>query len=495
VGINAKIAPLLAALLTGCAIGPDFHLPHIATPSEWFKSDAVPQQAHPPSAVTQSTLDVQWWHRLHDAQLDKLVSRIAAENLDMQTEAARLEESRAQLGIAGSALFPQVNGDASYTREKLSDKGVISLVGGPGGGPPSSGIPSSAKTPPFNVYQYGLDASWEIDLWGRVRRGIEAADATLEASQDARRGTELSVIAELVSDYVRLRGTQAGLQTARDSLNVARQIASLARERARGGLATQLDVAAAEAQTATISAQLPQLTQQEANLMNAIALLLGQWPGALDAELSTRKPIPPVPPQVPVGVPSELAQRRPDIRAAQDRLHAATAEIGIAEADFFPRITLMGNGDLQALQFGDLNSWAAHTYSFGPSISLPIFEGGRLVSTLHLRNAQQREAAISYRKTLLTAFHEVDNALTAFRAEQQRRRALSDAVAQNKKALRLATERYRKGLGNFIDVLNAERSLLSARQQRIESTQTESLNMVQLYKALGGGWQTDFPAR
>jgi multidrug efflux system outer membrane protein len=225
-------------------------------------------------------------------------------------------------------------------------------------------------------------------------------------------------------------------------------------------------------------------------LLNAICLLLGQPPGALDAELATPEAIPPVPPVVPVGLPSELVRRRPDIRAAEAQLRAATADVGVAVADFFPQISLTGSFGLQALQIKTLGSWAARQYGFGPTISLPIFEGGKLRATLRLRKAQEREAAITYRRTVLAAFGDVSNALTSYDQEQTRRVALQEATAADQRSLMLATQRYREGIDSFINVLDAERSLLQSEQQLTTSTATVSTDLVALYKSLGGGWQT-----
>ncbi len=244
--------------------------------------------------------------------------------------------------------------------------------------------------------------------------------------------------------------------------------------------------------SSSTAATIPQFEQQEEQLVNAISLLLGAPPGALAAELLPPKPVPPVPPRVPVGVPSDLVQRRPDIRQSEAQLHAATADIGQARADFFPRVTLSGSFALQATQIKDLGNFGSRTYGFGPNISIPIFEGGRLRRTLELREAQQQEAAINYQKTVLTAFHDVDNALIAYRAEQNRRDRLSAQVGQARRALSLAQQRFRQGLSDFLEVLTAQRTVLQAEQQLADSTTTVSTNLVQLYKALGGGWETTF---
>jgi NodT family efflux transporter outer membrane factor (OMF) lipoprotein len=301
------------------------------------------------------------------------------------------------------------------------------------------------------------------------------------------------MLAEIARDYIQLRGVQRQEEISQENLRAAQDSLTLTQQRAAAGLTSQLDVASAASQVATTSAALPQLAQQRTQLINQLSFLLATPPGTLTQELSTPHAIPPVPPRVPIGLPSELARRRPDIRQAEAKLHAQTAEIGVATAAFYPSVNLTGNFDLQALHVTDLGDWAARTYNFGPSISLPIFQGGRLTGNLELTKQQQKEAAVAYQRTVLNAWQEVANALTAYSAEQGRRGRLGEAVAQSRQALDLARDQYRRGLVAFLQVLNAEQALLAAEQQEADSTVLVSTNLVQLYKALGGGWETQFP--
>ncbi len=531
-GVCRAALPAAALALGGCAVGPDWEVPRSWSPVSWFTS-GTPRPPVPSEAVAEP-VDPEWWSGFNDPVLTGLVRRVAGENLDVRAAGLRLAQSRAQRSISAADLFPQINGNTSYTREKQSGRGIISIIGGGGSGGSGtgstgastggqaggttggavagtpgtianglggrqSGVPasgaggSSAISQPFNLWQYGFDASWELDLWGRVRRSVEGADASVEASAEDQRDQLLSTLAEVARDYLQLRGTQEQLRVTRANLRTSEDSLQITRSRARNGLTTDLDVQNAAAQVETTAAQLPQLEQQEAENMNALALLLAMPPGALRAELEQPRPIPPGPPRVPVGLPSELARRRPDVRRAEAQLHSATADIGVAEADFFPRITLSGSLSLQALQFKDLGNWGARTYGLGPSISLPIFQGGRLRATLDLRRRQQQEAAITYQKAVLQAFHDVDNALTAYNAEQRRRDRLGRGAEANRRAVALARDRYRAGLSDFLNVLTAERSLLSAEQQLANSTATVGANLVQLYKALGGGWESEYP--
>lgn len=511
-GTRRAVLVLVLAGLAGCTVGPDFEAPSPWSPASWFRG-APGRPASLASLPVAEPVDPEWWGVFGDPVLTGLMRRVAASNLDVRVASIRLAEARAQRGIAAADAFPRVNGNASYTRERLSERGVIGVLGGQGGGgqggggqggstatssnglggtsgsPPTSSASGGRKLPPFDLFQGGFDASWELDLWGRVRRAVESADAQVDASAEARRQTLVTSLAELARGYVQLRGTQEGLRIARRNLGSAQESARLSEERARGGLATDLDVANARSQVEATAATIPQLEQQEQQGVNAVALLLGAPPGALAAELAAGAAIPTVPPRVPVGLPSELTRRRPDIRQAEAQLHAATADIGQAEADFFPKITLSGSFALQSVQFKDLGNWASRTYGLGPSLTIPIFEGGRLRRTLELRRAQQQEAATNYQRVVLSAFHDVDNALIAYRSEQQRRDRLAAQVQQARRALGLSQQRFRQGVSDFLEVLNAQRTVLQAEQQLADSTTIVATDLVALYKALGGGWE------
>ena len=518
-----RVAVLTIPMLGACTVGPDF-TPEKPwwQPSSWSstKPTAPVERA---SLVDNKPIDPKWWDQFQDPELSRLEQRVASENLDMRIADMRLGESRSQLGITQANQYPILNADGSYSHQYLSPNGVIGLFppagatssgGGFGGIAPGTtgtsfgslgssaggtagtlgAIPVQGTTiPPFNLYQYGFDAAWEIDFWGQVRRQVEAAKAMVQATEDQRRDALVSIEAELARDYINLRGTQRTLAITEENLASANQSLDLTRQRASGGLTTDLDVANAEAQADNIAAQLPPLRQQEAELINAISELLGREPGALKAELAEAKPIPPVPPSVPMGLPSELARRRPDIRAAEASLHAATAQIGVAVADFFPNVSLTGSFGIAALNASQLGSLRSEQYGVGPTVSLPIFRGGQLVSTLALRKQQQKEAALTYQKTVLQALHDVDNALTAYNTEQKREEELTKTVTAARRALDLARQRYVQGVATFLDVLTAQSVLLGAEIQLAQSTTLVSTNLVLLYKALGGGWEQTYP--
>jgi len=496
-----RLTLLGLSLLAGCTVGPDFKSSDLTSPASWF-AGARERIRPPPSIPVGEPVDPNWWTLFHDPQLTSLERRVASQNLDIQVAAIRFSESRAQLGFARASEFPTLNANASYTRQLASNHGIFSAIpraaGGSGGaasgafGTTTGGV-SARGLQPFDIWQGGFDASWEVDLWGRVRRSVESSTASSEAAMEAQRSALLSSLAEVARDYIQLRGVQAQLQIARDNVRTAQQSLSLTQQRAAGGVTTDLDVANASAQLRTTLSQIPSLEQQEAQLINALSLLLGQPPNALRADLDVPRPIPPVPPRVPVGLPSELARRRPDLRQAEAQLHATTADVGVAQASFYPSLNLNGSFGLQSLQLNHAFDLASKQYSLGPGLTIPIFQGGQLRSTLQLRQAQQQEAAINFQKTVLQAWHDVDNALTAYKAEQARRDELIQAVAQNRRALGLAQSRYQQGVADFLTVIDSERSLLATQQQLADSTTTVSSNLVALYKALGGGWEVDMP--
>ncbi|MGH6849757.1 MAG: efflux transporter outer membrane subunit [Methylocella sp.] len=495
---NRMLAAMLALLpLAGCvSVGPDFEAPDPLLPSVSFFGKPGPSAVAdrtPESSANGAVLpvDPKWWAAFRDPILTSLAKRVAAANLDVISATLKLAESRAQLGVTAAAALPAINGDASYQRELLSQNGIVSLAQSalPPGRPPF-------VVPPISIYQPEFDASWELDLWGHVRRQIEAAGAQVEAAKNQRRDMLVSTLAELARDYIQLRGVQAQIAISNENLATANDILQLTKTRAAKGLTTQLDVENAAAEAASIRAQLPGLENQESMEINALSLLLDEPPDSLRRELARAKPVPPAPPRVPLGIASELARRRPDIRAAEAQLHAATADIGVAVADFYPSVKLNANNayaGLNALDLKDLWKGSSLQYVLGPSLSIPIFDGGRLKSTLELREIQQQEAAITYHKTVLQAWHDVINTLVAYRTEQRRRARLKDQVDHSRRALALSRARYNNGVIDFITVLDAERTYLQAELQYVQSTVNVSTNLVQLYKALGGGWEQTFP--
>jgi NodT family efflux transporter outer membrane factor (OMF) lipoprotein len=491
----------LSLAIAGCAVGPDFKRPESSTPDVFRRTEA----AQAPSRAVEAEFKAEWWTLFDDPTLNMLEARLVESNLDLAAATARLYQSRAALRIAGAAQYPKVDAAGSYYRERGSPNGILSLLGNPplstqkqsASGDAPLGVaplPGSQGSPPYDLWQFGFDASWELDIWGRVRRSVEAASALTAASYEDRNAILLSVRAELAKDYVELRDTQSLLEIAKQNLAIARDSENLTQVRRREGVTTDLDVANASAQVATVESLIPTLESRADAAINAIGLLLAQEPGALRETLGDSGALPTLPARLPIGFPSELLQRRPDIRRAEAQLHAATASIGMAKADFYPRIQLNGSAGFQSLQLSSLADWASRQFVVGPSITLPIFEGGRLTGTLHLREAQQQEAAIVYRQTVLKAWSEVDDALVVYDAEQRRRDRLAAAVAFNQKALSVARQRYKAGAVDYLEVLNVQKQLLQAQSSLEESRATAAANLIGLCKALGGGWETVYAA-
>jgi NodT family efflux transporter outer membrane factor (OMF) lipoprotein len=490
---------VFGVLLTGCLIapmaacvGPDYTPPVPGlTESRTFldtgkrASSSIPILGGTSSAPT----DAQWWRIFHDPTLTRLESRVAEENLDVQTATLRVAESRSQVASTAAAAFPTLSGNASDYHEAFSQNSLFKLIplNSTGSGP-------SQINTGFNNYTIGFDASWELDLWGHVARQIEAADAQLVATAESRRDTLVSSLAELARDYVNLRGTQSLIRIAKDNLRVEQEILDVTRVRQEKGLVTGLDVESAAAQVESVKAQIPQLQSQEVQGINTISLLLGEPPLALSRDLIATRAVPSNPPRVPIGLPSELARRRPDIRMAEAQLHAATANIGVAVAEFYPSVRLNGSPTLQALAPKDIFKGSSLQYmNVGPSVTLPIFEGGRLKSNLVLQEKRQQEAAIAYHKAVLSAWHDVVNALTAYKSEQLRRERLKAQVSHAREALMLARSRYDQGVAEFTTLLDDARTVLQAEQQYAQSTTNVSVDLIALYKALGGGWELTYP--
>ena len=508
---TAASAALLGATLAGCAVGPDFvaPVPQLAE-SRGFLDTGKPVRSPLPVLKNTTTAPPQaeWWRAFRDPLLVRLEARVADENLDVRTASARLVESRAQLGTAAAAALPSVSGADSAYREQFSQNGVISLIskglnggsGGAGGagGAGAGGLGNITQSigRPYESITAGFDASWELDFWGRVRRNIEASQAQVDSSAEQRRAMLVSVMADLARDYVELRGTQELIRIDRANVKVNQGLLDIARQRERGGLTTGLDTATAASQVESIEAQLPQLQAQELSQINAISLLLAQPPLALSQELIADKAIPPVPPKVPVGVPSGLIMRRPDIREAEANLHAAVAQIGVAEAEFFPTVTITGSPQFNALDPNKVFRGNSLQYmNVGPSISIPIFDGGRLKSNLVLTQARQQEAAIAYQKAVLQAWHDVVNALTSLKGDEGRRARLTRQVGDARRALSLARARYATGVESFTTVLTDSQTVLQAEMNLSQATAAMSSDLVMLYRALGGGWETTFPDR
>ncbi|MES2869075.1 MAG: efflux transporter outer membrane subunit [Pseudomonadota bacterium] len=458
--------------LSGCVMGPDFQRPTSPLAEHWAATAS--EAGH--SRGVETAVDPRWWDSFGDAQLSALVREAQQRNFDVQLAASRLEQSQAIRRQIGADTLPAVDATTGYSRSRNSQRGLNDPSG------------HSGKQA-FNLWNGGLGISWEADLWGRVKRSVEAADASVQMAEEDRHGVQLLVIVQTAQHYIQLRGTQQALAVVQQNLQIARRSLQLTQLQLQEGVATDLEVSEASALVAEIEARTAPLQQRSAQLINALSLLLAREPRALQQQLSATAQVPAYKADVPIGLPSELAQRRPDIRRAEAQLHAATASIGVAQADFYPRITLSGNVGFQAMQLSDLGSWGSRSFAFGPGLSVPLFDGGRLQGNLQLQEGRQQEAGITYQKTVLRAWHEVDDALVAYQAGQRRRDSLQQAVAHNQRALDSVHQQYAQGTVDFLNVLTVQNALLANEAALVDSTAQVSLSLVDLYGALGGGWQ------
>jgi NodT family efflux transporter outer membrane factor (OMF) lipoprotein len=495
---NARRAGALAAgfILAGCAVGPDYKKPQAWSPAQWQKA-ATQERSSALSVPTELEPDVQWWAVFHDPELTSLEQRLAAQNLDVLRASEQLAVSRGQLLLAGAERFPDLAASGSYSRVQHSSRQlqrIVERIGSKSPGLiPDSAAVGDATIPLLNNWQDGVQASWEVDLWGRVRRQYEAAKSYTNATMEERRGILIARQSELASDYMTLRSLQEQLRITTANRDAAAKLLQLSQSRYKSGLVSELDVDSAQSELQHTNALIPQFEQRIAMQINAINLLMGMPPGGLNTELVQTAGIPLVPPAVPIGLPSELAHRRPDIREAEAELHAATAEVGQAMADFYPKVTIDAGFGLQSFSFRDMGMWSSRMWNVGPSITIPIFQGGRLTGQLQMKKASQRAAALRYRKTVLNAWSEVDNALTAYQAEQKKNQRLSSQVAADKRSMELAQSQYKHGLQSYLQVLDAQRRLLSSQTSLADSTASIADDLVRLYNALGGGWESTFP--
>src|ERR1700747_3426473 len=457
-------------LLAGCSVGPNYKRPQVAVPRQWTVAAARGTAATPIEKHD-------WWSSFQDPELNSLVERSAKQNLDLKLALERVQEARAARGVARSGYFPSIDGAASATRNR--ERIIV-----------PTGTQKSAVIVPleYNNFQGGFAALWELDVFGGIRRSVQAATADMTAAEENRGDVLVILLGDVGRVYAQLRGFQRRLEIANKNIKTQQDTLDLTSARAKAGLATELDVSRAAAQLESTKAVVPTLLSGIDVSIHRLSVLLGEEPGALRSELEKGSPIPSAGPEVDVGLPSDLLKRRPDIRRSEAQLAAATARMGESKADLFPRFVLTGTAGRQATQLHDLTLGAGNFFSAGPGISLPLFTGGRIRSNIAGQTSRQREALISYQSAILNALEEVENALVSYSQEQERRDRLNDAVAHSQLAVDLATEQYKAGLVDFLSVLDAQRDLYANEDQLVQSQTTVTTNLVGLYRALGGGW-------
>jgi multidrug efflux system outer membrane protein len=462
-------------LLCGCTVGPNYHKPETAVPTDWGETS---------NAITSSPADVaRWWTVFNDEQLNSLVQRAVGSNKDLQLALARVRQARAQRRVTVSGLWPtvDVSGDYTHIDRNLSLFGV--------GGTTGSSLATGGASGKLDLYQAGLDASWELDLFGGVRRAVEAADADIAASEEAMRDTLVTLLGEVATDYITLRGSRYRIEIARRNVAVQRQTVEVTKGQFEAGLGTRLALVQAETLLATTEAQIPALETTARQSIHALGVLLGSEPETLLRELSQEGPIPPAPGAVPIGLPSDLVRRRPDVRQAERQLAAATAQVGVATADLYPAFSLAGTFGYESTTSSNLISPANRYWTAGPSVSWPIFDAGKVHANIRVQTALQQQALITYESTVLTALQDVENAIVAYSNSRRAHSALVRAVEASRSAVQVSQDLYQKGLVDFLNVLQSESSLYQSEDRLAQNEQQVATGLVALFKALGGGWE------
>jgi outer membrane protein, multidrug efflux system len=457
------IALSTALWLGACAVGPDYQTPVLSLPAHWG-SEAAAQPAKAPALS-------QWWHNLGDDTLTALIEEAVEGNLDVATAKAKIREARASYDQSHGSLFPSIDASASATRQKSA-----SATSGSGSGKIS------------NQFQAGFDASWELDLFGGNKRGVEAAGYGIEAADEELRAALLTLVGDVASNYVEARGYQARIAYARRTAESQRQTESLTRVKFETGASSGVDVANAAGQASGTEANIPSLETSFAAAVHRLSVLTGRAPAALVARMKADAPIPAPTAPIPTGVPAGILQSRPDVRLAERQLAQQTALIGEAEAARYPSISLTGSVATAGVNVADLAKSTSISWAFGPTLSLPIFNAGELAAAVRVAEAQRDQSFIAFKASVLTALEDVENAATSLTQERNRYQKLDASAQSYREAARLARTLYQAGSSSFLDVLDAERSLYSAEDTLIQSRVAIATDYIALNKALGGGW-------
>lgn len=454
-------------IFTGCvSVGDDYEPPELELPTAW-------QDVDDPAIVPDQEIASHWWTVFNDPILTRLIETASQDNLNLKAAVARVVEARARLGVVTGDRIPQLEASGSITRQRISENGLFPF--------------STTDT----LYSAGLAASWEIDLFGRIRRSVEAAAADYQASEEDYIDVMITLYAEIARTYLNVRTYQARLAAAEANIGSQRQVLDLTRARLKHGLATDLDVAQAERVLASSEAEVPPLRIELSRSINTMAVLVGRQPGALHLELSTPDSIPVPPKRITIGVPVDLLRQRPDIRRAERQLAAQTARIGVAAADLYPSFSLTGTFGYESIDSGDLFDAGSRVFTFGPALRWRLFEGGRIRNEIKVQEALTEQALLTYEQTVLNALNEVENALVAYVEQRIRFEALQRSVDASRRSEELATDLYKEGLTDFQNVLDAQRALFDFENQLAAARGNSAANFVQLYKALGGGWSPE----
>ena len=467
-GFMKKMRPLISVILAsiligGCAVGPNYHRPVVQTPTAFRNLKESPQAQEQAASFA----DLPWWQVFQDPRLQELIRTALKQNYDMQLATERINAERAQLSITRSQLFPQAQGNANFTGGKEQN--------------------FQSKS---NFLALTADAAFQLDLFGKLRRETEAARAQLLATEDAQRTVMLTLVSDVASDYFNLLELDLELQITRDTAKTQEDSVKLTSFRLDHGVAIKLDVLQAQQVLDTANAQLPDIERQIGQEEDAISILIGDYPhGVARGNPLVEQALPP---EVPAGLPSSLLERRPDIREAEQTLIAANAEIGVAKAEFFPQISLTGSGGGsfgRSTVFSSLMSSQTSIWSYGVQVSQPIFAGGAIRGNLHLAESQHEQALIAYKQAIQHAFGDVSDALIAYQKFHDVRVRQEQVVEDLEESVSLSTMRYQGGTTTYLEVLDGQRSLFAAQLTLAQARGNEYQSLVQLYRALGGGWQ------
>lgn len=482
VGIDCLAIVSILCGFQGCLLGPDFQRPESAVPSNWKGMTLAGDSSHLPVSIA-NVPEVSWWQVFQNEELNQLIEQALERNHDLRQAGFRVLEARALAQGAGAGLYPNVSLDGTYTRIRRSETILVA----PTGGSASGFAPPGAN---FDIWNAAVDLRWELDLWGRIRRSQEAFSAEAFASDMNRRAIALSLISEVGQGYFRLRELDEQLEIATRNLALQQDSLSIIQARAEAGLVSDLDVKRAVILVSETAAQLPELRRVRSVQQHQLELLSGVQPNTLALETKPLRNVV-VQPTIPIGLPADLLQRRPDILEVEENLKAANARIGEARGYFFPTVALTGTGGFQTSEFDQWFKWASRNLSVGPSVSLPIFEGYTNIARLDVAEARYQQMLEQYRQTVLNAFREVADVLSALQTRQEQLVHQSHQVQAAQDARELAEIRYRQGLVTYLDVLDAQRIVLSAELNLVQTQRARLTDMVTLFKAVGGGWEEE----
>lgn len=463
----------LSIALGACTVGPDYRRPELAVPAHWTAINA------PASQVDAN----RWWQQFHDPVLNRLVSDALIANLDVQQAALRVKDARAQRWATLALGLPSVSAKSNASRRFNNSASAAQTNGSSAAG---GGFGIGNQT--INIFQMGFDAQWELDFFGGVRRALEAADATVESEQENSHAVVVSLLGDVAANYISLRANQQLIALTHQHIAAQQATVELTQIRQQAGFTTELEVAQAQAQLANLTAALPSYETAAALAIHALGILLGREPNALQGRLTAIGAIPQLPLTAVAELPSTLLQRRPDIRQAERQLAAATANIGVATAELYPKVNLAAFLGLQNMRITDFTP-IGKSWSTAASLSMPLFNWGKINANITSKKAQAEQAQLAYQATILSAFQEVEDALVAYSNGYRRLASLNQAVAANQVAVQLANERYSKGLTLFLDVLQSQQALYQSQREQTDSLAQVAKDLVALYKALGGGWQ------